>query len=308
MNVRQIEIFKAVMETGTVTGAAERLFVSQPAVSKQLKQLEKHLGFALFDRISGRLAPTFEARALYDQVERVYGGLYELARFAEDLKTSARGRLMVGALPLLSARWLPHVVAGFLSERQDVQVTLQARRSVRVAEWVAGRQIDIGIAFPCRQHADIEQEFLTTLEVVCILPPDSPLARKRVVTAEDLHEQPFIRLNGFDRMPSIMDRTLEEAGAVPVVRVETYTAAVACSMVAEGVGAALIDAVSASDNLHLGIVVRPFRPRIGLDVVLLRPSQSPRSQLVDAFVGTLREQVKATRPGRPRPEMFRRNG
>ena len=104
MNLRQIEVFRAVMEAGTVTGAATRLHVSQPAVSKQLRALEEDLGFAVFDRAHGRLIATAEAHALYDQAERVFTGVDQLQRFGRDLNEAKHGHLVVAALPLLSNR------------------------------------------------------------------------------------------------------------------------------------------------------------------------------------------------------------
>ena len=97
MNLRQCEVFRVVMEAGTVTAAADLLHVSQPAVSKILAQLERDLGFRAFLRVRRRLVPTPEAQALYDEVRRAFVSLDYLTRFARDLKGLRQGRLVLAA-------------------------------------------------------------------------------------------------------------------------------------------------------------------------------------------------------------------
>jgi DNA-binding transcriptional LysR family regulator len=250
-------------------------------------------------------APLGEARALYDQVERVYGGLYELERFAEDLKATTRGRLLVGALPILSNRWLPWAVSRFLRHRDDVTVSLQTRRSLRIAEWVAGRQVDVGIAMLSRHYPGVEQELLAGLELVCVMPRDHRLTRKSQITPRDIAGESFIRLSSFDRARSVIDRALDDTNIEPRRRVDTFMASVACAMVLEGVGISIVDAVTASEQLAAGIVARPFRPRLTFDVMLIRPVGSPHSQLVDAFLEALRRDARRSRLGEPPTGMFR---
>jgi DNA-binding transcriptional LysR family regulator len=97
MNLRQLEVFRAVIETGSVTRAADRLHVTQPAASKMLAQFERELGFLAFTRVRKRLTPTPEATAVYREVERTFASIDYLERFASDLRGMRQGRIVLGA-------------------------------------------------------------------------------------------------------------------------------------------------------------------------------------------------------------------
>jgi len=305
MNLRQMQVFKAIMESGTVTGAAERLAVSQPAVSKQLRHLERQLGFPIFERVSGRLVPTGEARALYEEVERVSAGLDDLARFAEDLKAMRRGRLVVGALPMLSTRWLPHIVGRFVQARPDIVVNVETCRSVEIVDWVAARQYDVGLVVIPAERPGVQQELLMRLDVVCLLPRGHRLASRRVIAATDLQDETFVALSSVDRNRLATDQVLEKAGVHPRARAQAFMTSAACALVSEGVGIALVDVLSAAENADERVVVRPFEPHTALDIMLVRPIDSRRSELAAAFVDELKREVQASQPGRARAELFR---
>lgn len=302
MNLRQIEVFKAVMETGTVTGAAGRLHVSQPAVSKILAQLERDLGFNAFSRIKGRLVPNAEARALYGQVERAFLSMDYLARFARDLRDLRQGHLVLGAMPALSVRWMPSVIARFLRAHPHITVSLQALDSPKILSWVAGQQIDLGIAQPTLEDPGVKHERLTELEMVCVIPVSHPLAKRQAVTPSALQDVSFISLGPWSRLG--IDRVLEAAGIRRRIQLDTVLGSTTCGFVAEGLGVAIIDCVSASDNRHRDLVVRRFRPLVKVEIHLLEPLNRPRSRLVDLFVKHLKQCVDEDRVGTPDTELL----
>ncbi len=93
MNLRQLEVFQAVMYGGTTKNAARLLRISQPAVSNMIRQFEDQLGFKLFDRISGRLHPTLEAKVLSTNLDRVFASVDALENLVNDLRDSQVGTL-----------------------------------------------------------------------------------------------------------------------------------------------------------------------------------------------------------------------
>ena len=113
INHRQLEAFRAVMEAGTVTVAAERLYITQPAVSRLIQDLESALALTLFERRRGRLAPTVEAQALYEEVERSFSGLDKIAQAAADIRSLSRGTLRIAAMPALALGFLPRTIKKF---------------------------------------------------------------------------------------------------------------------------------------------------------------------------------------------------
>lgn len=113
MNLRELEIFHALMKAGTTVSAATALCISQPAVSKALKHLESRMGLRLFERVSGRLRPTPEGQALYRQVKTVFGRLETLERLAQDIRQGRNGVISITATPTVAATLVAEAVARF---------------------------------------------------------------------------------------------------------------------------------------------------------------------------------------------------
>src|SRR6185369_4448873 len=125
MNLRQIETFRAAVEEGSFSGAAKRLQVSQPTISKVIDSLERSLGYALFRREGRRVLPTVKAMALYREVVSAWRGLDRLSTVAQTLREPVAGRLVVGANPSLSGGFIQKIIARFLATRPNVEVSLE---------------------------------------------------------------------------------------------------------------------------------------------------------------------------------------
>lgn len=119
LNLRQIEIFRAVMTTGSISGAAQRLFVSQPAVSRLLSHTEQRVGFPLFERIKGRLYSTPEAKKLFHEVESVYRAVQRVHELAQDLSENRSGILNLVSSPSIGQTIIPHAIARFRARHTD---------------------------------------------------------------------------------------------------------------------------------------------------------------------------------------------
>jgi DNA-binding transcriptional LysR family regulator len=293
VNLRQIEILRAIIEAGSVTEAAARLHVSQPAVSKMLAQLERDLGFATFARQKRRLVPTAEGMALFAEVERAFLGLDHLNRFAADLRALRQGRLIIGATHSASNGWLPEVIALFLKANVGPTLSLQVLDSPTVGDAVARGQLDLGIAQASAAARSLHQERLLGVEAVCILPPGHRLAAKSTIKPVDLQDEPFIALAPGNRYRITLDALLQKRGIASRLRIETPLASTACALVMQGLGIAIIDHVSAMDNRYRGIAIRPFRPRIAENLLLLTANGNSPSLLAEDFKRHLRTYIEA---------------
>jgi DNA-binding transcriptional LysR family regulator len=158
MRLRQIEVFRAVMLTGTVSEAARLLHVSQPVVSRVLQHAESSLGFRLFDRQRGRLQPTPEALALYGDVERLYGEIERVRRVSESLRHKGTGRLRVAATPSLANPLLVPAVRRFCARHPETQVQVLTHHTSEIVEALLANQIDVGFAFSPPRHEAITSE------------------------------------------------------------------------------------------------------------------------------------------------------
>jgi DNA-binding transcriptional LysR family regulator len=289
MNFRQCEVFRVVMEAGTVTAAAQRLHVSQPAVSKILAQLEQELGFQAFVRERRRLIPTPEAQSLYHEIRRAFISLDYLTRFAQDLRGLRQGHLVLAAIHAASSGWLPGMIAKFMHHHPGLSISLQTLDSPRVAQAVATGHADLGIAQFEVPMEHVRRDRLISVDAVCVMPPNHELAQRRVIRPADLHDQNFIALATINRFRKKLDALLEARGIVPRIQVDTTLASTACGLVAENAGIAVLDRLGAEDNRHRGIIIRPFLPKISEDLILLTPAGRPASAAAGKFAAELKQ-------------------
>lgn len=287
MNIRELQAVRAVIARGTVTKAAEQLGVSQPALSNLVANLERRIGFKLFERVSGRLSPTTEGLYLSSEAEKVLSGLDKLSHLAHDLREQKAGLLRVGCLPGLGIDFVPRLLAGFLTDRPNVKLMLQVRTSEEVKEWISAQQLDIGIAeLPVDDSAIDVDPF--SMHCVCVMPKGHPLTAKKRITPKDLSGVPVVTLNRDHMTYFRITKAFEQARAKLNVCAEMHMFAPACTMVASGIGVSIIDPITASTYANRGLECRPFDPPIPFDQGILYPANRPRSLLVQAFAEVLK--------------------
>jgi DNA-binding transcriptional LysR family regulator len=290
MNVRQIETFRAVMEAGSVTAAAERLRITQPAVSKLIMELERSTRLALFVRKKRRLVPTQEAQLLYEEIERVYLGVDRIRRYATELREVKTGRAHIACLPSLGLSLMPVVMAQMAADIPAAHLTLHVRSSSRIVDWLLGQRVDLGISLVPVDHPSVEIESLVRTKAVCVLPRGHPLAARSRIAPGDLQGQSFISLRRDDDAAEMINRILDDSGVVRKAALETNLSEVACRLVRAGAGVSIVDPFTAA-RFGEEIDVRPFEPPARFEVFLLFPAFRPRSQLLESFLTRLRAAV-----------------
>ncbi len=298
MNIRQIEAFRAVMKQGSVTQAAAIMGITQPAVSALIANLEESMGFLLFDRQNGRFHPTGEALAFLEDAERVMTSHNRAVRSARDIRDLKSGALRIAALQAISMNFLPKLIARFVADRPDVKVSLQTRSSTQIREWNSVQFFDIGIVELPTDNPTFECETLS-FDCLCVLPAAHPLAQKAIITPGDLANEPLIALNPEHATHFQLKAVFESEGLTWAPHIESFLFAPACRMAAEGAGIAIVDPFSASDFAHLGLVGRPFAPRIPYDLGLIYPALRPQTRLVKAFVKALKSELLELLPDNP---------
>lgn len=290
MNLRQLEAFRAVMLSGSVTQAAASLHISQPAVSKLVADLEHQVGFKLFVRSKGvALSVTPEADIFFHEVERSFAGIAVLKRAAADIRNTSTGTLRIAALPALAVSFLPAVIRTFNARHPGVSIQLQTRSSSTVRQWMANQQFDIGLATPARELPGIAMIPFLKCAGACVLPPGHRLASKDSIAPEDLGGEPFISLALEDRTRHRIDRVFDDAGVDRGMIIETQYAMTICALVLQGLGCSILNPITAADYLDRGLLVRPFNPDVWFDYMLFTPQLRPMSQVAQAFIAVLEE-------------------
>lgn len=293
LNPRQLDAFRKVMATGSMTIAAEMLKISQPAVSRLIKDLEQTLNFRLFRREGNRLIAGPEAQRLFIEVDRFYQGIERIEQVAQGLKSLRTGTLRIASMTTLGLSVLAEGVRRFSRERPGVTISLDVRHSLSILELVAANQFDIGFAqIMYTEYPGVEIIPFAVVDSVIMLPSTHALARKKIVKITDLQGESLISLSPNNPQRVRLEMALDSAGVKVGRPVETTLAASACRMVAGGLGLAVIDPFSAAYTRYPGTVCRPLEPSVTFEVSVVLPAHQQRSKVVVDFMQVMRELFK----------------
>lgn len=288
--LRQLEAFHAVVTQGSMTKAAAYLEISQPAVSRLVASLEGNFGFPLFQRISGRLRPTPEARVLFDEVERALANLNHIAKLSADIHSKQGGHLRVACLPGFATSLLPRVLAQFMTDRPDLSLNLEAGSPEGIQDWISARQFDVGLSEQFDKNPAIESESIF-IRTVFIAPRNHPLAKKKVVTPKDLDGLPIIHNNQSHFIFNALQRAFTDVGARFNGFAEIRQFAPACIMVSQNCGVSVVSEIDAREYEKEGLVIKPFEPAIPFQINILYPAQMPRSIATREFVEVFKKSL-----------------
>lgn len=291
LNLRQIEAFRAVIETGTVSRAAERLSISQPAVSKLIQNLEHATGLLLFDRTPGRIVPTAEALQLFEEVARIFKGLNSLQDFAADIRALHRSRLRIGVMPALSTGFIQDVLIEFTKAYPATQVAVHARSTSKLVDWLIAGHLDIGVSSHPVDNPEIIQISLCRWPYVCILPRDHPLRKQSTLSPRHLANERFISFSPESDMRQAIDRLFDAAGVRRKLLVEASMAPTVCALVARGLGVSLLNPLYIGGFSGL-IAFRPFSPTVSSEIRILLPRHRQQSLVTKAFADMAQSYVE----------------
>lgn len=292
---RHVEVFRALMLSGSATRAAEMLFTSQPTISRELARMEQIVGFALFERVHGRLRPTMAALTLFDEVRLAYVGLERVAATAARLREFRDGQLSVIALPAFSHSILPGACRRFLAAHAGVSVSVATQESPVLEEWLTAQRYDLGLTEHDVAPAGTELTPLLAVDEVCVLPDGHPLLAKCALDLEDFADRPFVSLSLNDPYRILIDEAFAQLGVAPRPVVETPSAVSVCAFVRQGLGLAIVNPLTALDFAGRGLHIRPLTRSFPFRVSLIVPAHRPKNLLVDAFTETLRDEADAIR-------------
>ncbi|MGT2477083.1 LysR family transcriptional regulator [Paraburkholderia terrae] len=273
--LRQMEVFRAVMLTGSINAAAKMLYVSQPAVSKLVAHTETTLGLRLFERAKGRLIPTAEAQALYREVEQVYQSALRVDEFARALALGPASLLRVACSPSLA----PGVVAPAIVElkRQlpglsvDWHTTLMADLPLEVLS----KTVDVAITSLPIEHEHLEAVPFMRGRMMCALPPGHPLAARERIALADLEQEPMILFRRDIPFGTIIVRACQQANVELTSVVDVTRADQALALVRGGLGLAIVDEFAAGD---IDCIVRPLVENLEMVATFVYSKFSPPSR------------------------------
>jgi DNA-binding transcriptional LysR family regulator len=289
LSIRELDVFRRVMELGTITAAAESLHVSQPVVSRMLQQAEARLRFPLFVRNKRRLLPTVEARALLPETVAAFAAFDNVQRRVKDIQEGRAGAIKVATISAFANALLPAAIHRFRRSCPSITMSLQATTALQVAILIANHQADIGFIIDSVSVPGISISDLCATEFGCVMPRGHRLAKLGQLTASDLEGETLICLSRHLPLGIQAMRVFADANIPLDISVEVSQATIACALVRAGVGVALLDGMGLMGARATDLVMRPIYPRVRIAARMVQPRYVPQSPLVRQFVKVLLE-------------------
>ncbi|EIZ0310801.1 LysR family transcriptional regulator [Vibrio parahaemolyticus] len=292
MNLRQLEVFYAIMQAGTVSGAARLLHVSQPNVTRVLAHTEQQLSFALFERVKGRLVPTQEAKALLPEAEKVYQQLGQFRSLTNKVKQGTQ-HLRVGAPPVLAAHLLAPTVA-LLSKEHGISFELLTANRDELCSGLLKHELDVAIAFGEETPPAIMGHVLLKENLALIAPKSAAIPAEKTVILEELisHDLPIIGLDSRDPLGLLLHQTLStrDKHYQHAITVRSYSAA--AELVKHQAGFAIVDPWTAKQYRQDDAVsVHALEPNMSFSVSILFAEHTPQSIATKQFITALKQQM-----------------
>lgn len=288
MRLRQIEVLHAIMQTGSVTGAAKLLNVSQPSVSTVLQHMEAQLGMQLFRRSGGRLKPSPEAEALLPEVSEIFRRVNRLSQNARSLARGRLGRITVAGTLALSNGYIVDAVSIFGQSHPDVDVTIHSLQTPDIIERVMAREINLGVCYGEINNSGLLIEELAKGAMICVMPENHPLANKKSIEITDLAGETLITYDDGDVLRAKVESLFEEFDVHPNLSLQVSQTITAIRLVHHGAGLALVEPFYFAAIQPPGLVARPISPVQQLSAYLIRPVDAIESAALTAFIEILR--------------------
>ncbi|MBC2858533.1 LysR family transcriptional regulator [Stappia sp. 28M-7] len=284
---RSLEAFRCVMRAGTVSAAADEMAISQPAVSRLIRDLEERLQLPLFSRRGGRVVATREAHELWTEVERSFVGLGQIERAATQIRQGYRATLTIAAAPAIAQSALPGVIALLSQERPEFRAEFLSMTTLPVVRQVALRQCQIGFGIPTRHKHEVDVVGSGSVPFRFIGPPGHPLGEQDIVREEDLAGVDFIGFVDSTMSGRAFDRVFAKMRRPPVQKMKSYLSHIVSALVMRGLGVGIVDAFTARDHMLMGGVMRPVEIADRFEYSIIKPhgdKLSPEAlALVDGF-------------------------
>jgi LysR family transcriptional regulator, low CO2-responsive transcriptional regulator len=299
VTLRQLRTFKTVADVASFSLAAQRLKLSQPSVSYQVKELEESLGVPLLDRLGKRVQLTEAGTLLYGYARRILDVLDEASVAIEEMRGIKRGTLRVGASTTVGIYLLPAALGAFKKLHPGLVISLEIGTRARVQEQVLRNELDLAVVGPALDDPELAIDPFLTDELVVVAPANHPLAGKHELTLKDLAGQPFVMREAASGSRWSLEKAARKAGARLQVAMELGSNGAIKHAVESGLGLAVISryacALEFSSGRLVELDVHGFPIRRDWHIVHLRRRKLPSS--VSDFIAFLKDATWLARNG-----------
>ncbi len=285
---RRLQVFYTVAKQLSFTKAAEQLFMTQPAVTFQVKQLEEHFNARLFERSHGRIALTPAGRLVMDYAERVLTLTEEMDTRVADLTGTVAGPLLLGASTTIAEFILPQILGEFKARHPEVQAHMTVANSETIVNRVADHTIDVGLIESPSYLPSLQNEVCCDDELVLICAPDHALAGRKTVSAQEITALPIVRREPGSGTREFTDNYFRQCGIPPEdlnLVMELGSPEAMKGVVETGIAVAIVSRATIAKEVRLGsLVAIPLAPRLMRTLSVVHPKEKFRSRLLTTFV------------------------
>jgi DNA-binding transcriptional LysR family regulator len=297
---RRLQVFHAVAKHLSFTKAAEALFMTQPAVTFQIKQLEEHFHTRLFERGHGQISLTEAGRVVYDYAERILGLSAELDARLKDMTGQMAGPLLIGASTTIAEYLLPQVLGEYIARFPGVVPRLLVANSEAVQSQVAEHSLDVGFIEGDTLLPSLVTEVFCEDELQVVCAPSHPLAKQKSATPALLAQHAYISREPGSGTREVTDHYLQKIGVAPDTlhpTMELGSPEALKGLVATGRGFAIMSRATVAKETRLNELVGiPLSPRLVRNLSVVSAKQKFHSRLVSGFVAFAKERLACAQP------------
>jgi len=299
---RRLQVFHAVAKHLSFTKAAEALFMTQPAVTFQIKQLEEHFNTRLFERGHGQISLTDAGKMVLDYAERILGQSSELEARLKDMTGQVAGLLLIGSSMTIAEYLLPQVLGEFSARFPSVAPRLLVANSEQVQNQVLEHSLDVGFIENDSQLPSLVTEVACEDELLVVCAPSHPLAQHKSVKPELLPQHAYLSREPGSGTREVTDHYLQKVGFQPDSLqpvMELGSPEALKGMAATGRGFAIMSRATVVKERRLALLVGvPLAPRLVRNLSVVYSKQRFQSRLVSSFVAFAKERLAALQPAK----------
>ena len=293
---RRLQVFHAVAKHLSFTKAAEALFMTQPAVTFQIRQLEEHFNTRLFDRAHGRISLTSSGVIALDYAERILAISAELDTRLKEMSGQLAGPLLIGASTTIAEFLLPQILGEFKTRYPAVVPRLFVANSEAVQDRTAERSLDLGFIEGDSHLPSLATEIFSDDELQVVCAPAHPLAKHKTASPQALTQHAYVSREPGSGTREVIDHYLQKSGVSPEslqVVMEVSSPEALKGLVATGVGFSIMSRVTVTKEIRLGELVQvPLAPRLIRHLSVVYPKDRFHSRLINSFVEFAKERLK----------------
>lgn len=285
---RRLQVFAAVAKHGSFTRAAEHLFMTQPAVTFQIKQLEEQFSTRLLERGHGKVTLTPAGEIVQAFAERILDLSEEMETRVAELTDDLSGPLNIGTSITIANYWLPPIIEEFKHKYPRVIPRVIVGNSLLTEERVAARELDLGFVEITLDNSNIQRLTAARDEILVICRPEHPIAKMDTVRAQDLVKYPLINRDAGNSVRELTDDFFTAAD-IDVddleISAELGSLASVKQLVIRGLGYAFASKVAVQQELEDGtLIARHLEPRMYNSLEVIMPRDRFCSRLIQTFV------------------------